>query len=382
MPELAEFLEPMRVQFRREKSAGVFERYLTGMLTEHPNKNCVTMAEVVPGTNAQQLNHLVSDMVWDATALNAQRVELMLGLKTEGDAALVFDDTGFAKQGRHSVGVARQYTGTLGKVCNCQITVNAHLAERTLAWPVATRLYLPEHWAKDAARRAKAHIPDEVVFKTKVEIALDLLDEATRLGVAWRCVVADADYGDNPVFLNGLEKRGEWCVVAVRSDFTVSTDATVRQRADALIEAVAAREWETISWGEGTRGRLRAKFTAVRCWRIDGDGTRHLGWLIGQRPARGQAADEWKYFWSSFPAWTELKKMVEYTHRRHWIEQFHEEAKQVLGWDQFQGRRWDAFDRNAVSVLLAFSFLVWLEWRTRDTRSVPGLARTAFSPSA
>jgi len=382
MPELAEFLEPFRVQFRQAKSAAVLERYLTGLLTEHPNKNCVTLAEVLPGTNSQTLNHLVSEMVWDEDALNAQRIGVMLSMKTEGDAALVFDDTGFAKQGRHSVGVQRQYSGTLGKVANCQVTVNCHLAERTLAWPVATRLYLPESWTSDPQRRAKAHVPEEVVFKTKPEIALDLLDEAKRRGVRWRCVVSDADYGDNPVFLNGLEERGEWCVVAVRCDFSVSTDARATERADTVLEAIARRAWKTISWSEGARGTLRAKFAAVRCWRVDGDGTRHLGWLIGQRPARGQSNEEWKYYWSSFPAWTELPKMVEYTHRRHWIEQFHEEAKQLLGWDQFQGRRWDGFHRHAVTVMLAYSFLVWLEWRTRDERRARGRPRTALSPSA
>jgi len=381
MPELAEFLAPFRIRFCQSNSFGVFERYITGLLTEHPNKNCETMAEVVPGANAQQLNNVVTGLAWDEDALNSQRIKVMCSLGTEGDAALVFDDCGFAKQGRHSVGVQRQYSGTLGKVGNCQVAVTCLLAERTLAWPVATRLYLPEVWCQDAERRAKAHVPEQVVFKTKPEIALDLLDEAKGNGVRWRCVVADADYGDNPVFLNGLEARKEPCCVAVRCDFRVSE--TARQptrRADELLAARPSREWRTISWSEGSRGMLRAKFVSVRCWRVDGDATPHLGWLIGQRPGRGQQG-EWKYFWSSFSARTTLEKMVEYTHRRHWIEQFHEEAKGELGWDQFQGRGWDGFHRHAATVMLAFSFLVWLEWRSRLQVAVPGPSRTAFSPS-
>ena len=382
MPELAEFLAHVRPVFRRKDSFSVLERYLTGLLTEHPNKNCQTMADVVPGANAQQLNNLVSGMVWDERDLDRRRIRVMMGLKTEGDAALVFDDSGFAKQGRSSVGVQRQYSGTLGKVGNCQITVNAHIAERTLAWPVATRLYLPQSWCEDAARRARAHVPEEVVFKTKVEIALDLLDGAKADGVRWRCVVADADYGDNPAFLNGLERRGEVCCVAVCCDFSVSASGQgPRRRADEVLSEVGRQHWQTIHWSEGSRGALRAKFASARCWRVDGDGRRHLGWLIGQRPGRGQAG-EWKYFWATFSAKTPLEKMVEYTHRRHWVEQFHEEAKGLLGWDQFQGRRWDAFHRNAATVMLAYSFLVWLEWRERPERAGPGRPRTAFSPSA
>src|SRR5215468_4725254 len=163
MPALDEFLRPFHVHFKRSEATHALERYLTGMLTEHPNKNCDTIAQVVPNTSEQSLQGLLTSMAWDEDDLNQQRVEQMLSLPSEGDAALVFDDTGFAKQGKSSVGVARQYSGTLGKVGNCQVTVNCHYAERTIAWPVATRLYLPEEWAFDKARREKAKVPEEVV---------------------------------------------------------------------------------------------------------------------------------------------------------------------------------------------------------------------------
>src|SRR5712691_2926572 len=114
IPELAEFLAPFRIRFRQANSFRVFERFITGLLTQHPNKNCETMADVVPGANAQQLNNVVSGLAWDEGDLNSQRIKVMCSLGTEGDAALVFDDSGFAKQGRHSVGVKRQYSGTLG----------------------------------------------------------------------------------------------------------------------------------------------------------------------------------------------------------------------------------------------------------------------------
>jgi SRSO17 transposase len=384
LPALAEFLAPFRVHFAQANSATNLERYVTGLLNEHPNKNCDTMASVVPGTNQQRLHHLLAEMVWDETDLNRQRVEQMLALASSGDGVLLFDDTGFGKQGKHSVGAARQYSGTFGKVTNCQVTVNCHYAERTLAWPVATRLYLPQQWAEDETRRKQAHIPEAIQFQTKAEIALELLDEANRCAVRHACVVVDADYGDNPHFLNGLETREERYVVAVRCDFSVALGRGRRHktlRADRGLQGQPLRAWCTLPWREGSQGPLRAKFFALRCYRVDGDGTRHLGWLIGQRPARGQTG-EWKYFWSNFPAHTPLEVMVEYTHRRFWVEQYHEEAKGELGWDQYQGRRWAGFHRHAATVMLSYSFLVCFEWQQRQTQHRPEPPRGAFSPKA
>src|SRR3954464_15888669 len=162
LPELSEFLDPFRIHFKRSEGPQSLERYLTGLLTEHPNKNCDTLAQVVPGTSEQRLQGLLTTIDWDEDDLNGQRVRRLLTLPTEGDGVLIFDDTGFAKQGKGSVGVARQYSGTLGKTGNCQITVNCDHAERTIAWPVATWLYLPEHWADDADRRKKAKVPEEL----------------------------------------------------------------------------------------------------------------------------------------------------------------------------------------------------------------------------
>jgi SRSO17 transposase len=371
------------MHFKRRESQEASERYLTGLLNEHPNKNCDTMAEVVPGTSEQRLQGFLTSMAWDEMDLNRQRVVVMQALPTEGDGVLIFDDTGFAKQGKHSVGVVRQYSGTLGKVANCQVTVNCHYAERTLAWPVSTRLYLPKEWTKDPERRKQAHVPEDVRFETKAELALDLLDQAKAWSVQHACVVTDSDYGDNPAFLNGLEARQEPYVVGVRSNFGVvlerRREAPV-QGVDTVLSRLPRWQWRTIRWREGSRGWLRAKFVAVRCWRVDGDGTRHLGWLIGQRPSRG--AGDRKYFWSNFPATADLTQMVEYTHRRYWVEQFHEETKGELGWAQYQGRLWHGFHRHALLILLSSSFLVWLEWRERQQQVRRGPTRRAFSPSA
>jgi SRSO17 transposase len=311
LPALAEFLRPFHVHFARSEARHALERYLTGMFTEHPNKNCDTIAQVVPGTSEQSLQGLLTAMTWDEEDLNQQRVQALLALPTEGEAALIFDDTGFAKQGQASVGVARQYSGTLGKVGNCQVSVNCHYAERTIAWPVATRLYLPKDWAYDQARRKKAKVPTNITFQTKPAIALDLLDQADAWGVPYAAVVADADYGDNPNFLAGLEKRHKRYVAAVRKDFKVTLTADgPAEHAAVVLAAVPERHWQTIRWREGSKGWLKARFCALRCWREPSAGVRVPGWLIGERPAGGKK-DKWKYHWSNFSVEATLAEMVE-----------------------------------------------------------------------
>jgi SRSO17 transposase len=274
--------------------------------------------------------------------------------------------------------VQRQYSGTLGKTGNCQVTVNCHYAERTLAWPVATRLYLPKEWAGDSDRREKAKVPEEVAFQTKPAIALALLDHARELGIRHAAVTADGDYGDNPKFLTGLELRKERYVVAVRCDFSVAPGQfTPAQRTEALIAAQGKKRWRTVRWREGSTGWLRAKVVAVRCWRVTSEGPRRIGWLIGEDARDGRR----RYYWSNFGPHTPLVRMVAYAHRRHWVERFHEEAKGLMGWDPYQGRLWTGFHRNSVLVMLAYSFLVWQEFQQRHQVSRRGRPRRPFSPS-
>jgi SRSO17 transposase len=245
------------------------------------------------------------------------------------------------------------------------------------------QLYLPQSWADDPVRRQQARVPAPVPFQTKPEIALQLLDQAQAWGVPHRGVVADAGYGDNPHVLAGLEARQERYVVGVRADFRVSLGrAAARpvQRADRLLQALPRWQWRTIRWRHGTKGWLRKKFVAVRCWRLTSDGKRHVGWLLGERATRGQP-EERKYCWSNLPAAATLDELAGYAHRRYAVEQFHEEAKGELGWDQYQGRLWIGFHRHAVTVMLAYSFLVWLELQRRRRPQHRGRPRDPFSPS-
>jgi SRSO17 transposase len=193
LPELHEFLARFQVRFRRPEGRKARERYTTGLLTEVPNKNCDPLAQAVPGTSAQRLQEFLTNMQWDEADLNRQRVQKLCAEATRGDGVLVFDDTGVPKHGRASVGVARQYSGTLGKVGNCQIAVTCCYTERQAAWPVAVRLSLPQTWADAPERRQQARVPAEVGFQTTPEIALALLDQARAWGVPHRGVVAEAD---------------------------------------------------------------------------------------------------------------------------------------------------------------------------------------------
>jgi SRSO17 transposase len=176
LPELREFLGSCHVRFRRPEGAAALERYMTGLLTELPTKNCDTIAQVVPGTSEQRLQEFLTNMQWDAEDLNRQRVQKLMAEATLGDGVLALDDTGFAKQGKASAGGTRQDSGTLGKVGNCQIAVTCCDADPQAMWPVAVRLYLPQAWAEDHERRGKARVPAEVRFQTTPEIALAWLD--------------------------------------------------------------------------------------------------------------------------------------------------------------------------------------------------------------
>jgi len=212
LPELATYLKPFAPLFRRSTSRASVERYLTGLLTDLPRKNCDTIAAAVAGTSTERLQHLLTDATWEPQALDQQRVRALVA-QSPPQGILGLDDTGLPKQGRSSAGVARQYSGTLGKVANCQVVVSAHYvadeptSSAPVHWPLTAQLYLPEAWATAQTRRAKVHVPSEVLFQTKPELALALVDQARAWGVPFAWVVADAGYGDNPTFLHGLDDR-------------------------------------------------------------------------------------------------------------------------------------------------------------------------------
>src|SRR5919204_370887 len=170
-------------------------------------------------------------------------------------------------------------------------------------------------------------------------------------------------------------------VVPGTSEQRLQEFLTPMQRADERLHAVPRAQWRTVYWRQGTKGWLRKKFVAVRCWRGTSDGPRHAGWLVGERTTRGQP-EERKYYWSNLPASATVDELAGDAHRRYAVEPCHEEAKGELGWDQYQGRLWPGFHRHAVTVMLAYSFLVWLELGQRRAQRRRGRPRDPFSPSA
>src|SRR5262249_10354728 len=233
LPELATYLAPFAPFFRRSTSRASLERYLTGLLTDLPRKNCDTIAAAVAGTSTERLPHLLTDATWDPQALYQPRAQTLVA-QSPRQGLLVLDDTGLPKQGRGSVGVARQYSGTLGKVANCQVVVSAHYvadeptSPMPIHWPLTAQLYLPEAWVTDLARRTTVHVPTEIAFQMKPELALALVDQARLWGVPFAWVVADAGYGDNPTFLHGLDDRHVTYVVGISSTFGVRLPEEVR----------------------------------------------------------------------------------------------------------------------------------------------------------
>jgi SRSO17 transposase len=400
LPELAAYLEPFAPLFRRSTSRASVERYLTGLLTDLPRKNCDTIAAAVAGTSTERLQHLLTDATWDPQALDQQRVQGLVA-HSPRDGLLVVDDPGLPKQGRSSVGVARQYSGTLGKVANCQIVVSAHYvadeptSPAPVHWPVTARLYLPEAWAADPARRATVHVPTEISFQTKPTLALALIEQAQAWGVPFAWVVADAGYGDNPSFLQGLEARQLAYVVGVSSTFGVRLPDEVRAtmvvppprprgrgqprkprpaplyQAQAVLEGLPAERWQTVTWRQHDNRPLRKQFVAVRVhWATGGAqfSTSHHrvctgpeGWLLGERPVPGDGG-EGKWYYRNWPVDTPLQRLVERAHGRWPIEQFYEDAKGECGLDDCQGRRWDGLHRHLALVMLAYSFPARQRW--------------------
>lgn len=415
LPELATFLEPFALLFRRHTSRDSMERYVTGLLTDLPHKTCETIADVVAGTSLERLQHLLTDAVWDPLQLDEMRVKRLLELHPVSSGILIFDDTGLPKQGDASVGVSAQYSGTLGKISNCQVVVSAEFladdpaSSTPFHWPISAQLFLPESWGQDSSRRKQAHVPEEITHQTKHEMALALLDRARHWGVPMQTVVTDAGYGDNPTFLRGLDERQIPYTCAVESTFgcrlphEVHAAAAVPPiyqgrgqprkprpaplyHAKELIAALPDSAWRTIAWREGTKGTMQRQAVALRVHWATGS-TRHStthhrvhtgpeGWLVAERSLPGaepepqegphdpeaeaeeKPKDRIKYRFSTLPADAPLEHLVKEAHARWVIEQFYEDAKQECGLDQFQGRLWEGLHRHLALVMLAYSFLM------------------------
>lgn len=374
--------------------------YLQGLLLDGERKSIEPLSRRVSvpgwhGDTEQALQQFVNQSVWDHQAvLAAYRLRLAQAF-AHPDGVIVIDDTGFAKKGRHSVGVARQYSGTLGKTDNCQVAVSLHYAAPKGDYPLALRLFLPESWTNHPERMQAVRVPTaEQVPQTKGEIALKLLDQVRNEGLAHRGVVVDAGYGISVEFRRGLEERGESYAVgvagqevvfgapptwAVRSQTTDRGRPTTRWYITAETPAPVAvkhlaktLERTPFSWRQGTKGPLQAEFAWRRVWPAH-------QWQHG-RPADDvpnvEAETRWllvewrsdgsiRYALSNLPATATLADGVGLWKTRWQVEQGYQQLKEELGLDHFEGRSWPGFHRHACLCFLAYGFLA-LE-RERDT---------------
>ncbi len=364
-----------------------FSAYCRGLILPGARKSVEPMAarlrpERVSAAH-QSLHHLVAKAAWsDEALLPAVREQVLpaLGPLT----AWIIDDTGFPKKGRHSVGVARQYCGELGKRDNCQVAVSLSVANERASLPIAYRLYLPQAWADDPARRHKAGVPEEIAFQTKPRIALEQIQNALAQGVPPGVVLADAGYGADMAFQAELLDRGLDYVVGIPPNTSVWRPGTgplppkpwsgrgrppTRRRREAGHVPVAAEElarslpagtWQVVRWREGTKGGLASRFAALRVRPGHRDYDRSVPWpelwLLVEWPA--DEREPTKYWLASLPADTPLVRLVELAKLRWRIERDYQELKQELGLGHFEGRGWRGFHHHASLCIAAYGFLV------------------------
>jgi len=374
--------------------------YCKGLLLPGERKSIEPMAARLDPENVQpmrqSLHHLVAKAPWnDETLLEEVRHHVMPAMQKPGPVvAWIVDDTGFPKKGRHSVGVTRQYCGQVGKQENCRIAVSLSVATWNSSLPIAYRLYLPKDWAEDSERREKAEVPEEVAFQTKPEIALDQIRAAAAAQVARGVVLADAAYGINTEFRDGLTRLELQYVVGVQSSLTVwqpgkqplpakprgrmgRPPRLLQRNADhqpvsvkQLAMSLPSNAFKEISWREGTDRKLRSRFAAVRVRPAHRDyekaEPRAEEWVLIEWPR--SEAEPTKYWLSTLPANTRLKALVKMAKQRWIIERDYQELKQELGLGHFEGRNWRGFHHHATLCIAAYGFLV--------------AERNRFSPSA
>jgi SRSO17 transposase len=356
------------------------EVYLRGLMLDGKRKSIQPMAERLPDGDEQALQQFVNQSPWDWRPVR-RRLAQQLTVAIDPDAWIV-DDTGFPKYGKTSVGVARQYSGTLGKVANCQVGVSIHAATDQASCPINWRLFLPESWDGDAARRRAAHVPERVGHRPKGQLVLDMLDELAAWDLAPPVVVADAGYGESGELRLGLEERGLAYVVQVKATTSAYPEAVEpdtapyagrgrrpqaryrvkRSSLGALTLAAGPGAAKTIAWREGVRGTLCSRFVALRVRpagvklrRAVAGGALPVRWLLAEWPP--SAPEPVKYWLSSLPEDTPLVELVRLAKLRWRIEHDYRELKDGLGLDHFEGRSFGGWHHHVTLVSAAHAFV-------------------------
>lgn len=378
------------------KAAGHADRrepmtlYCQGLILPGDRKSIEPMAARLDPVHVQarhqSLHHLVAQAGWsDAEVLRVARDYARDAMEIQGPIeAWIVDDTGFPKKGTHSVGVAHQYCGPFGKTSNCQCAVSLSMASRWSSVPVAFRLYLPEAWVKDEERRALAGVPEDVVFQTKWQIALSLIDAQRKDKVNDLPVLADAGYGDASAFREGLTERHLLYAVGIGKTTTVwangnaplppkakgarGNPATLLRRdvdhtpstVKALAESLPKAAWKRVAWGEGTRGVMESRFTALRVHPAHRDNKRSTmraeEWLLIEWPE--SEGEPRKYWLSTLSEATPIAQLVRVTKLRWRIERDYQEMKDELGLDHYEGRGWRGFHHHLSLCAATYAFII------------------------
>src|SRR5438128_199495 len=387
--ELGRFLRPFLVRLGHKARRQMCPLYVSGLIGPGDRKSIQPMAERLALGDYNQLHHFIAAGVWDATPVETELLVQADRLVGGSDAVLVIDDTAIPKKGAHSVGVAAQYASALGKTANCQTLVSLTLARGEVPIMLALRLFLPESWTSKRGRLERAGVPVEHrTARTKPEMALAEIDHAIAAGVRFGCVLADAGYGLSAPFRQGLTARKlAWAVgiprhlkvypADVQMIWPVAKRGRPRQRHVPDIVSIPAEDmlahakWHTISWRAGTKGKLKARFAAVRVRVADGPpqrirdkGRQHLpgdeAWLIGEHKMSGEK----KYYLANLSAKTNLLTLAA-TVKARWIcEQAHQQLKEELGLDHFEGRSWQGLHRHALMTMIAYAFLQYRRLKT------------------
>lgn len=358
------------------------------------------IAARVPDTDYEALQQFITDAPWDSESVLDGFIAQVQPVVSGPDGVLLLDDCPIPKKGTLSPGVAKQYSGLRGDVDNCQAVVSALYARPlgpanadAATLPLGMRLYLPEEWARDPVRRARAGIPDEVAFKTKPELAMDLVDKARRLRIPHRAILTDIGYGSDGGFRARLRERGEAYAAGVKTGQlrVVPADTRVypagtrprgghRRRHPWLSQSarpfspreLARRlpesEWRTVRWAKGSKGPLEAEFARarVRVCRGFRKPTDEVGWLLLER-RNGEL--------KAYMCWglddASLEELATLVHLRWSVERGFQDMKSELGFDHFEGRTWNGFHHHAVLTQIALAFLALLRWEAREGPGEP-----------
>jgi SRSO17 transposase len=371
---LEQFFGRIGVHLKDRRKRESFAMYAFGIFGDGERKSAEPIA-ARSCADADQTNNVHSKLLyflarsaWDdrAVRLEAARYAIEAVQKREPITTWIIDDTGFLKQGTHSVGVQRQYTGSAGKITNCQLGVSLAAATGSEQIPLDFELYLPTLWADDPRRRREARIPDSVTFKTKTALALEMIERAVRNGVPGDILLADSAYGDSTDFRNAVRKLGfDFAVGVLPTLGVVRLDRldrinTKRESVAELLAALPKKAFRRLTWRDGTRRPLRSRFAFVRVKTTHDDGIplaeREPLWLVAEWPD-GETKPT-KFVLTTLPRRMSHKQIVRILKERWRTERMYEDLKGELGLDHFEGRSFPGWHHHVSVVLCCYAFVV------------------------